>query len=240
MYLVPQLKKLGLSEKEAIVYIALSRLGLVSVIDVQRETKIKRPTIYQILSSLEGRGLVSKIIRNNKNFFISEDIKIIQKKLDNQKEILNSILPEMKSLTSFSFSKNYIKHYDGEENIKMLLSEILDYKQKPAYFWCNYKLLSSLGDLFFSDFIKARVKNKIWIKEITNKNYDSLIYHKSNQEDLRQQCFYEKDFNMDVYLYGSKNILLIDTFANRAIKNENKDLYGFFKYNFDIVWEFLS
>ena len=53
-----ELEKIGLTEKEAAVYLALLKLGPTTALKIARETGIKRPTVYTTLDALKGRGLV--------------------------------------------------------------------------------------------------------------------------------------------------------------------------------------
>ena len=56
-----QLKKLGLTEKEAKLYINALELGSFSVMGIAHKSGIKRPTCYLILDELVKKGLVSII-----------------------------------------------------------------------------------------------------------------------------------------------------------------------------------
>ena len=49
------LEELGLGDKEAAVYVALLAVDHASVLDLAKKTKIKRPTVYVALDSLEKK-----------------------------------------------------------------------------------------------------------------------------------------------------------------------------------------
>ena len=65
-----ELKKLGLKEKEARVYLAGLELGLTSIQKLAERTGITRPTAYEIVRALEQRGLFAETTTNKKKFFV--------------------------------------------------------------------------------------------------------------------------------------------------------------------------
>ncbi len=58
MSLDRELSALGLSQKEATVYVALLELGTASVQAIARRADLVRPTTYVILEALTKKGLV--------------------------------------------------------------------------------------------------------------------------------------------------------------------------------------
>ena len=55
-----QLKQLGLSDKEAIVYEKLSEKGVCQPAALSKPTKLGRTTIYAVLQQMEKKGLVEE------------------------------------------------------------------------------------------------------------------------------------------------------------------------------------
>ncbi|KKR30424.1 MAG: Transcriptional regulator, TrmB, partial [Parcubacteria group bacterium GW2011_GWC1_39_8] len=66
------LKDIGLSDKEAAVYLALLSFDKALVSDISEKAKIKRPTTYVILETLAKKGLVSESNIGKKTFYIAE------------------------------------------------------------------------------------------------------------------------------------------------------------------------
>lgn len=59
--IVAKLRELGLSEKEAVLYLSLLTLDEASVQDISRIAKIERSTTYLLLNALESKGFVRSI-----------------------------------------------------------------------------------------------------------------------------------------------------------------------------------
>ena len=52
------LENLGLSEKEAEIYLALLELGTGTVVEVAKKSGVKRPTAYLVLDELKKMGYI--------------------------------------------------------------------------------------------------------------------------------------------------------------------------------------
>lgn len=67
------LVSLGLTEKEAVIYLTLYKLGETTAYQIARECGIKRPTVYMIMEELRKRGLVLIIPNPKKQVFRAKD-----------------------------------------------------------------------------------------------------------------------------------------------------------------------
>ena len=75
------LENLGLSEKEAQVYLSLIELGTGSVVQISKASQIKRPTTYLILDELKNRGIVTESQEKNRIIFAAEDPAVLEKNI---------------------------------------------------------------------------------------------------------------------------------------------------------------
>ena len=79
MDFIEDLKKYGLSEKEARLYIALLKLGPSTVNNIAEEADIVRTTTYEILKKLREEGIVASMTLNNiLNFEAADPEKLAQ------------------------------------------------------------------------------------------------------------------------------------------------------------------
>ena len=67
------LQRIGLSEAEANVYLALIKLGRANVTKLAEESGVHRTNIYSILDKLKAMGLVSYFHEDNKMNFKAAD-----------------------------------------------------------------------------------------------------------------------------------------------------------------------
>ncbi len=69
MNTIDTLTHLGLSDKEARVYLALLELGPTSAYAVAMKAKLKKPTVYFIMDQLVEKALVARVLRKRKQLF---------------------------------------------------------------------------------------------------------------------------------------------------------------------------
>ena len=61
------LEEIGLSEKEAKIYLALLQVDRDTIQDLATKTGINRTTVYPVLETLQKKGLVSESTGRKKN-----------------------------------------------------------------------------------------------------------------------------------------------------------------------------
>jgi sugar-specific transcriptional regulator TrmB len=137
--LISQIEELGLSNKEARVYIANLTLGPAGVQQIADTSGIKRVTTYVILEALVNLGLVSQTNKAKKTFFNAEAPenlrRLIEKReqsLEDQKQQLDELLPQLKELKSVSRVAPVIKFYEGAEGIHTVIWTIFEESKKTG------------------------------------------------------------------------------------------------------------
>jgi len=130
--LISHIEEIGLSNKEAKVYVACLKTGPSPVQRIADQSGIKRVTTYVILESLVGLGLVSQSIKGKKTYFIAEEpsnlSRLLEKReleLKDQKANFQQVLPELLSLKSIPKESPNIKFYDSADGIKTIMNEFL-------------------------------------------------------------------------------------------------------------------
>lgn len=111
------LKTLGLSDKEALVYLSLLEIGEASVVLIARQTKLKRPTIYLLLDSLREKELVLKIPHAKKTIYIAKDPDDFFRESMIRAKNAYDKLSEIKAIQKKE-NKISVKYYDGEKGME--------------------------------------------------------------------------------------------------------------------------
>jgi len=70
--LIKEVESIGLSEKEARVYLAVLEMGQASVQDIGKKADVNRATTYVILDSLMKKGMIATFGEGKKSVFIAE------------------------------------------------------------------------------------------------------------------------------------------------------------------------
>ena len=171
------LKKIGLSDKEVEVYLALLESGASSVRGLVSFTGLNRGTVYDILKGLQERGLVSYYHKETKQKFVAEDadklMKLVsseEEKIKKIKEKLHDLIPELESLQAKGGSRPATKLYEGKKGIRFILEDVLNSvsgeKAKEYFIYSATKASEDINGAY-PDFTKDRIKKEIIVKAIS-------------------------------------------------------------------------
>ena len=151
--LVKVLSELGLSEKEAKVYLALLTLGEASVLSIAKTGEVKRTTVYSVLDSLKQKGLVEMVIRGLKTFYRPVDPQNLVAVIEERKRQLNKYLPDFLSLYNASGQGSYLRYYEGLPAIKTIYEDLL----KSVKLGDDYLVVSNSEKWYNLDFIRLKL-----------------------------------------------------------------------------------
>ena len=113
------LQKLGLNEKEAIVYLALLELGTVGSSKIINKTGLHGQYVYASLWVLERKGLVSHVIERGRKKFSAKNPKTLVRLIDEQKHLADElaeklqermILPPQQQFEVFQGVESFVAH----------------------------------------------------------------------------------------------------------------------------------
>ena len=174
-----ELRKLGLAEKEARVYLAGLELGPGSVQKIAESVGIPRPTAYQIIRKLEEKGLFVEVKQAKKRYFTAQSpgkilglLRVQKKELEEKEREFIRIISALESKYSF---KGEVKIFKGEDGLKAL-EEIISFSSTPNLILINPKAIpiKASGQEKIFQKIKKRT-GKIIIQKINSKIDGSLI-----------------------------------------------------------------
>ena len=124
------LQSLGLSDKEASVYLAALELGSDTVQRIAQKAKVKRVTTYVVLQTLLKKGLVSKIDKGKKTLFVAEEPERLSRFIDQQildlsqrKNSLKGLVRELRLINNISPNKPTVRFFEGREGVDTLISD---------------------------------------------------------------------------------------------------------------------
>lgn len=125
--MIETLLRLGLSEKEAKVYLACLELAEDTVQNIAEKAQVNRATTYVILEKLMQLGLVSSIERGKKTVFIAENpaelVNIIerrQQELEAHKKGLEEAMSRLQAIYNGAKDKPIVRYFEGPEGLEAL------------------------------------------------------------------------------------------------------------------------
>lgn len=129
-FLIRDLVHMGLSEKEARIYIAALQLGPAPIQDIAEHAQVNRPTTYVLIEALADRGLISTTIQDNKRVFIAEApdrllliLQFQRQELEIRERKLSELLPKLAAVFKNQWEKPEIRYMDGPMGLHVLRTE---------------------------------------------------------------------------------------------------------------------
>ncbi len=117
------LTKIGLTDKQAVVYSALLELGEAKMTDIAKHAKLKRPTVYLIIEELDLLGLVSQVQKGKKKIYSAVNPKRIGELLDFRKNQFQDLLPELIAKYGSIQGKPKVQMLEGLTGVRQAYQE---------------------------------------------------------------------------------------------------------------------
>ena len=240
--LLKKLKRLGLKEKHAKIYLATLELGETTIKRIAQKSGIKRTTIYGLLDDLTKEGLLSITKRKGQNYYFAHDPIKIQINLQEKIEVAKKIMPELLSITNLLDKKPKISFFEGKEEIKNIYKETLKYPGREVIMWVSKAPFPYYDDPFWYEYyMPQRFKKKIWIRMIMSDSKEAKKIKSNDKKELRKtKISQEKFIESEIFLYGDKNIAVISFEEMMGLNIESKRLFNTLKGLFEIHWKSLE
>lgn len=126
-----ELRKLGLKEKEARVYLAGLELGPESLQNIARKSEITRPTAYGIVRALQEKGLFKETKQGKKRLFIANSpekilhiLRLQKRELEEKEREFIRIIAALESRYALK-EKEAIQTFKGKEGMEVLEEQLL-------------------------------------------------------------------------------------------------------------------
>jgi len=239
-----QLQSLGLSEKEAEVYLSALKLGTFSVAEIADKSGVKRPTCYLILNQLMKRGMVSLVPKFRKLVYSIEPPDILLKQVEDNFLVARSIIPKLHILYKAEKEKVTIKFYYGQKGIQNIYWDIIKSGAKENFYIGSIKeLVEMAGEDFMENWVKERIKNGV--KSFSIRLKESEIHQKTYQETkeaLREIRYAPENMYIHdtILIYANKVAIISTKKANFGFVVESDDFVKTMKGLFDVLWQVSS
>lgn len=216
------LEKLGLSEKEAKVYLATLELGQDSVQNIAKKADVNRPTAYFIMERLMELGLISTLEHGKKTFFVAESPKELENLLNREKQEIENRRSELKesmnqllAIYNAREDKPVVRYFEGREGLTALDKYGEEKVKKGSEVF--YVLPVDIVQKFFperrKEALSDRVKNKVKSRVIyTYTDKSSIKSYEEDAKELRTAKYLPREkfpFDVIFVIYPSNIIKLM-------------------------------
>jgi HTH-type transcriptional regulator, sugar sensing transcriptional regulator len=242
--LAAKLQSLGLSDKEAKVYVASLFLGPAAVQKIAEQAGVNRATAYVILDQLGEIGLVSQSTEDKKTVFVPEGPEALERWIDSQETLVKSrrselktLLPELKQTArAETEDAPVVRFYKGLEGAHA----ITDYARKKA------KPGSEIYSLMNADEIEKQLPGHLATnpsRRLKKRISSRVIYSyakdlPTDPKILRQTYKIEHPVIADIDLYEDRASLVTYGEKNTVgILIESKEIVGALRQLFELAWK---
>ncbi len=233
--IVKVLEEIGLSGKEAEVYMALLKLGEASASRISEIAQLNRITTYVLLKSLGEKGFCSVYVRNNIQYFKPTKPEGIIGLLEERKDKIKSIMPLLKEEEKLIEGKPEVSMFEGKRGISSMLDTLLRdaESERIVRVYGNYSIAEKVVEYQSLSWRKRRVAGKIQIRAIVDEIPEELQEMKGWKE-LSKVRRNKKLAKLGSYVMITKNYVAYLVFRGELsgilIKDKeivNKELFNF-------------
>lgn len=238
------LMELGLSDKEAKVYLACLSLGPTSVAKIANIGEIKRPSVYPVIDRLKKFGLMTEEIKGFKTFYNAEPPEKLELVLEERKAKFKNALPDFSKLYNLQGDHDVIKRYEGLQAVKSVYEDLLRNIQPHE----EYLIIADqanwlkLDKEYFMDFSRRRAKLPINIRMLQVYSHEAEWFKKYEKNFNLKLKFLPKNLtNLITNLVVIPKMLVIHQIIPpiSAMVIENKSAIVLHQQLFEIIWKSL-
>lgn len=233
-----KLISLGLTERQAIVYIKSLEFGTFSVASLAHAINIKRPTCYLVLDELAQKGLVSVIPSAKKIKYKAEPPEVLVKQIETQmitaKKVSNDLLKLYKPKTEGPT----LLYFSGQKAIRGIFDDVLKVKNKEyLYIGSGKDVIDMVGKEYIDEWLTERVRKEIIARSIRMKGTEVMedIYQTNIMRDLRLA----PDFihiAETIFIYDNKVSIISTANENFGFVVENQEFANTMRGLFEALW----
>lgn len=254
--MITLLEKLGLSEKEAKVYLAALELAEDSVQNIAKKAGVNRATTYVILEKLMSLGLVSTYEKNpstalgaRKTVFVAQDPKELvnlleeeRRGIESREKELRTNLNQLNAIFNQNRAKPIVRFFEGAEGLEAM-DRYGHTTLKRGGEILNIMPIDVVEKLFperRKKSLNERIKLGITSKTIyTHENGPIPGY--VNKEHLREGIFIPREkfpinATMSIYPGWGVKLYYFDETNPYGVVIEGKELAQNMKLFFDLAW----
>lgn len=208
-----ELEQLGLSEKEAKVYLASLELGADTAQNIAKKAGINRATAYVQIDQLKEKALMSEFEKGKKTLYVSESpsrltslFDTLEASLELKKAELERVLPSLQHLFEGMGERPRVRFFEGLEGMKFIKEDLVRAKDKKVYSFVNLDNIGEYNPDFENEHVAYRMKHGIFNNIIYTRDAGEILNY-SDPTKLREAHYLPKEeypFTADISIYDNK------------------------------------
>ena len=232
------LKTLGLSRNETLVYLDMIQHNNSSALDIAKNTGIHRSNTYDALRKLIERGFVAEMKQEDKTLFQAISPEKIKNYLKQKEQEFEAIMPGLKEFTSDAKHEGTFSISQGAFAARETLGSLLDLNSTIYASGASTQAVETFGEGFLKEFHKERMKKKIVMKHIYNKDAFNRI------KLLNKMKYTEARYLPDKYhtvaatsVCDGTVVIFVFSKPVMVIRIDNKIIADAYRDNFELLYK---
>ena len=233
-------KNIGLTEKEAKVYLACLELGSSNVAHIAQHARINRVTAYDILEKLLKKGMVNFLTQRGSRFYDATDPHMIASEMKRRAFDFRRALPDLRRLRGDAIHPR-IRYFEGLDGIKAIYEETLASKTEILNY-SNSKEIRDHWKNYDEEYVAKRVKRKIYLRGIAPADEHGAWVHERDKvcfREIRLVPVKEFTFTNEINIYDDK--VAIISYKDKPLIGmiiESLEIANTQRDIFKMAWEF--
>ena len=198
-------KNIGLTEKEAKVYLSCLELGSAGVAEIARHAHINRVTAYDILEKLMKKGTVNFLTKKGARFYDATDPQTIANEMKRKAADFRKALPDLRRLRGEAIHPR-IRYFEGLDGIKAIYEDTLTSKSEILNY-ANSREIRDHWPEYDSEYVQKRVKKNIYLRGIALQDSHGTWVQSGDKENFREIRLVpgkEFTFTNEINIYDDK------------------------------------
>lgn len=229
------LTNLGLSPKEARIYLASLETGVASAQTIAKKAQIKRTTAYAVLETLAEKGFVLKTQKEGVIKFIAENPKNIAEKFKAFQKSWENNLPELEAIYNKKQVKPKVLFFEGKEGILKVYEDTLQEKPKEIMMFTTSEIFKTFDEFPF-EYVTKRKKQNIHALRIGPKDAMYSQHAKLDVEELSETKLLKNfDIPIEINIYNNKVAFM--SYADKiGLIIESEGIAKSMKKIYELLW----
>lgn len=235
---------LGLTPREAQVYLALLDIGHGTVTEITRRAGINRTTGYDILDTLANKGFVSISGKEPKQEYAAESPEKILDFLEEEQlasskrlESAKQLVPQLKTLHNVQ-SRPKVRYYEGIDGLREVYEDTLKSKEDLRSL-AQVDQAETALEGYFPKYYQRRAAKKIGIRAIFSNSPGAHHLKSKDAIEMRESLILpENDYDLkpEINVYDNK-VMIASWNEKLGIIIESQEIANAMKQLFELAWK---
>ena len=244
------LKRHGFTKNEILFYFALIKLEEANASEIARYAQSDKSSMYRAARSLLKRGYIVETGAQYDKKYMIEDLTILRSKLESKQKQLNkdislasSFIDTFPRLAEKEFIKSNVKVYSGDEGVRRVYEERLDWGESIIREVTSNVVQNNLtikDPKYWNSLIKERKEKGIYLHMLVDEEDTSVDFHRSSKDQHKEVRLTNSDLSIPAGLQIVGNKIIIHNTNSLNIITlviEDKAIASLFSNLFDFVWK---